>query len=186
MDKRSVLFCCQPDWFENRSGMKNALPAGACSWIYETSSLTQRLKRGCGIQFRVALLRQVWVRPWPEEARILNAEANRYALVREVLLSCGKQALILARTIIPRDTLRGAQRKLSSLGTRPLGEVIFTYPSLKRHRLDIVKVQATDWNSCVRDRLSIQQPVWGRRTVYSIADRKLLVCEFFLPAVLKR
>ena len=166
--------------------MKNDLPPAVCSWIYETSSLTQRLKRGCGIHFHVTLLRQTWVRPWPEEAKILNFEQKRYALVREVLLSCCKQPLIVARTIIPRDTLAGAQRKLSSLGTRPLGEVIFTYPSLMRHRLDIAMVEANDWNPGVRKQLGIERAIWGRRTVYGIAESKLLVCEFFLPAVLLR
>ncbi len=132
------------------------------------------------------MLNQNWARPWPEEARILLIERNRYALVREVQLFCSRQPLIVARTVIPRETLKGAQRRLSSLGTRPLGEIIFTYPALQRHRLDIVRVQAQDWNSQTAGRLAIDQPVWGRRTVYGIAGRKLLVCEFFLPAVLGR
>lgn len=117
---------------------------------------------------------------------MLHMKRNQYALVREVQLFCGRQALIVARTVIPRYTLKGAQRRLSNLGTRPLGEVIFTYPALRRHRLDIARVQMPDWNPRMSDTLAIDRVVWGRRTVYGIAGRKLLVCEFFLPAVLGR
>jgi chorismate--pyruvate lyase len=31
----------------------------------------------------------------------------------------------------------------------------------------------------------IDQPIWGRRTVYAIAQRQMLVSEFFLPEVLE-
>ncbi|MGR9107462.1 MAG: chorismate--pyruvate lyase family protein [Gammaproteobacteria bacterium] len=184
MDKRSVIFCRLPAWVRDRSGIQSQIPAEAASWIYETSSLTRRLKKNCGIDFRVGLLNQGWARPWPDEAQVLGMKPQRYALVREVQLFCSRRALIIARTVIPLDTLKGAQRRLSSLGTRPLGEVIFTYPALLRHRLDLTQVQLSDWNPEIRETLAIESSIWGRRTVYGIAGRKLLVCEFFLPAVL--
>ncbi|MGH8550372.1 MAG: chorismate--pyruvate lyase family protein [Methylococcales bacterium] len=186
MDKRSVIFCRQPAWLPDRLGIRSKIPRDAASWIYETSSLTQRLKKKCGIHFRVAVLNQIWVRPWSEEARILRLERSQYSVVREVQLFCSRQPLIIARTVIPRNTLKGAQRRLSSLGTRPLGEIIFTYPALSRHRLEIAQVQPLDWNPRMVEGLGIDRSVWGRRTVYGIAGRKLLVCEFFLPAVLGR
>ncbi len=186
MDKRSVIFCRQPAWFRDRCGIKSDIPREAASWIYETGSLTQRLKKKCGIHFRVAVLNQGWVRPWPDEARMLHLKRSQTALVREVLLFCSRQPLIVARTIIPRTTLKGAQRRLASLGTRPLGEVIFTYPALRRDRLDTGQVHTLDWNPRIAESLAIDRSVWGRRTVYDIAGRKLLVCEFFLPAVLGR
>lgn len=185
MYKRSVIFCRKLNWFTNRTGVKSGIPQEVGSWIYETASLTQRLKKNCGVNFRVKVLSQQWVKPWPGEARVLQLGMNQYALVREVQLFCHKQPLIVARTVIPPDTLKGAQRRLSSLGTRPLGEVIFTYPGLQRHRLDITKVKLLDWRQALLNSLDIHEEVWGRRTVYGIANRKLLVCEFFLPAVVR-
>ncbi|MGH8560296.1 MAG: chorismate--pyruvate lyase family protein [Methylococcales bacterium] len=186
MHKRSIIFFREPAWFRDRCGIESKIPREAGSWIYERSSLTRRLKKHCGLQFRVAVLNQRWARPWPNEARILELRRNQLALVREVQLFCSQQPLIIARTIIPRNTLKGAQRRLSSLGARPLGEVIFTYPALVRHRLDIAQVHPLDWNPALAEVLAIDHAVWGRRTVYGIAGRKLLVCEFFLPAVLGR
>lgn len=183
---RSVIFCHEPEWFSNRRGIRLTIPKPEASWIYETGSLTRRIKTTCAHQFRVQVLQQCWARPWPDEARILGNPEHQVALVREVQLFCGESPLIAARTIIPRDTLKGAQRRLSSLGARPLGEVIFTYPALARYRLELARVKPSDWNPEPRSRLLIEQTLWGRRTVYGIAGRKLLVCEFFLPAVLER
>jgi len=184
LHKRSAIFLRQPDWYSNRSGTRSGIPADVASWIFETCSLTQRLKKTCGVRFRVAVVHQRWTRPWPDEARLLHLGMHQWALVREVQLFCHRKPLIVARTVIPSDTLKGSQRKLASLGTRPLGEVIFTYPGLRRHSLDIANVACHDWNPGLRESLDINRQTWGRRTVYGIGQRRLLVCEFFLPSVL--
>ncbi|MGH8474632.1 MAG: chorismate--pyruvate lyase family protein [Methylococcales bacterium] len=186
LNNRSVIFFREPYWFPDRRGIQSTIPRSQASWIYEKCSLTRRIKKTCATHFRVQVLNQCWARPWPDEARVLELPRHQVALVREVQLFCRLSPLIVARTIIPRSTLKGAQRRLSSLGTRPLGEVIFTYPTLARHRLDITQVQPSDWNPRFAAALAIAPPVWGRRTVYAIAGRRLLVCEFFLPEVLKR
>ncbi len=185
MQRRTVLFTRQPRWTRNYKKLIHCIPNDAKSWIFEELSLTQRIKRNCGTQFGVQLLRQQRNKPFPDEARVLAIARYQHALVREVLLHCGDMPLIAARTIIPWATLQGAQRRLSYLGNRPLGEVIFSYPGLKRLSLEIVKVEPNDWCEAWFKTLEIDHSVWGRRTVYSIAGSNLLVCEIFLPSVLK-
>ncbi len=184
MRKTSVIFCFQPRWFSSEQNCKAFLSNNVRSWLYEKSSLTQRLKNSCGSDFGVSVLHQVLSKPYIDESRVLNLSSNRYALVREVVLHSGHNPLIIARTVIPLKTLRGAQRRLSSLGSRPLGEVIFTYPGLQRLNLDIVEVSKQTWNPALIEKIKISEPVWGRRTLYGIGGRHLLVGEFFLPAVL--
>jgi chorismate--pyruvate lyase len=41
------------------------------------------------------------------------------------------------------------------------------------------------WTQSAIDKASIDQPMWGRRTVYAIAQRQMLVNEFFLPGALE-
>jgi len=101
-----------------------------------------------------------------------------------VLLYANDKTLILARTIIPADTIKIANRSLSKLGTRPLGEVIFSYPQLERVAMDVTQVTLNNWTSMALNVGAIQQPIWGRRTVYAIKHRQMLVSEFFLPAIL--
>jgi chorismate--pyruvate lyase len=106
-------------------------------------------------------------------------------LTREVLLHAEGKALILARTIIPRETIKVAKSNLSHLGNRPLGEIIFSYPKLQRLDLNISLVTPETWTQAAVATGHLDQSLWGRRTVYSIAQRQMLVSEFFLPEVLK-
>lgn len=118
-----------------------------------------------------------------DESLLLGIPANCYALVREVCLVRADEPLVYARTVIPLDSLRGARRRLSNLGTRPLGEVIFSYPGLRRELLEVASVPADSWVRSLRETVD-RDPVAGRRTLYSVAGSPLLVAEIFLPAVL--
>jgi len=184
LQKRSVLFNRQLRWLQNHKMVPRGIPNEAKLWIFEDFSLTQRIKQKCANEFEVKVLRQRRNKPFPDEARVLNIARYQHALVREVVLHCGELPLIAARTILPRATLQGAQRRLSCLGSRPLGEVIFADPELKRLNLEIAKVELKDWCEFWVENWNIRDPVWGRRTVYSIAGGNLLVCEIFLPSVL--
>jgi chorismate--pyruvate lyase len=180
---RSVLFTRPPSWHSADSRCIKP-QASLASWLYESGSLTARLRRACSTGFNVVLLRQNWDRPFAGEAQALNMAGHRHALVREVVLQCRNQPLVLARTIIPRSALNGAQGGLAHLGDRPLGELLFAYRGLRRDSLELARIDVPAWRHGLAGRLNIGTRVWGRRSVYAIAKGKLLVCEFFLPAIL--
>lgn len=181
MIDQSALLAHEPNW-RPASGCRTTIPAAARSWIYERTSLTRRLRNACG-NIEVQVLAQRRTRPFPGETQRLNMRIGRYALVREVMLQCEQRPLILARTIIPLTTLRGSNRRLSRLGTRPLGEVIFSYPGLQRLQLDLTRIDDRCWTNNARQKGAVAPGIWGRRTLYSVAGHPLLVCEFFLPSV---
>jgi chorismate--pyruvate lyase len=182
---KSFLFNREPNWFENRSGIRHTLPENVLSWIYEPGSLTQRLRDYYGDTIGVKILLQQWNTPFLSERRLLGLPENKYSLIREVLLHADGKPLILARTIIPAKTIKMAKSNLAHLGSRPLGEVIFSYPKLERIEMDVTLIDPLAWNQSAIDEAHINQPVWGRRTVYAIAQRQMLVSEFFLPGVLE-
>jgi chorismate--pyruvate lyase len=109
---------------------------------------------------------------------------QRYGLTREVLLHAQGLPLLLARTIIPEETIRAAHRNLAHLGAKPLGEVIFAYPDLERITMDLALIPQSAWTQQAQLCAKINAPVWGRRTVYAIQNRPMLVSEFFLPEIL--
>jgi chorismate--pyruvate lyase len=154
------------------------------SWVYESGSLTQRLRSRYGASVAVNILFHQWATPLLSERRLLDLPEHRYALVREVMLHTQGKPLLLARTIIPEATLKGAHRNLSHLGARPLGEVIFSYPKLERLAMDVTLMVSATWSKPAIALADINEPIWGRRTVYAIAGRSMLVSEFFLPEVL--
>jgi chorismate--pyruvate lyase len=154
------------------------------SWVFEQGSLTRRLKAACGARFNVRVVRQGFAHPYPDEALLLKLRSGRRALVREVELRSGERPLILARSVLPVRTLKGAGRRLARLENRPLGEILFASRRVRRHGLEAARAEIHRWRPEVRAGLEPAATVWGRRSLYSIAGRPLLVAEFFLPAVL--
>ena len=184
MNNKSCLYPKQPVWFCNRLKSRLNIPANAASWIYEPGSITQRLRDYYGDSVRVQVLSNQWQRAFTSENQLLKTSPTKYTLTREVLLYADDIPLVLARTIIPEPTIRSAHQNLSHLGTRPLGEVIFSYPKLERLALEITQVPSQLWRMDIQQKIHLQQVLWGRRTVYAIHHHPLLVSEFFLPEIL--
>jgi len=182
---KSFLFNREPLWLENRSGTCHTLPENVQSWTYEPGSLTQRLRDYYGDAIGVKVLLQQWTTPFLSERRLLKLHENKYSLIREVLLHADGKPLILARTVIPAKTVKVTKSNLAHLGSRPLGEVIFSYPKLERIEMDVTLIDLPTWTRPAIDEANIDQPIWGRRTVYAIAHQQMLVSEFFLPGVLE-
>lgn len=185
MTTKSLLFNREPLWQENRQGLRHKIPENIQSWTYESGSLTQRLRNYYGTGVAVKVLLQRWQTPFLSERRLLKLPEHQYSLIREVLLHVNGKPLILARTIIPASTVKTAKSNLSKLGSRPLGEIIFSYPKLERIAMDITLINPAIWTQSALAEVDIQQPIWGRRTVYAIAHQQMLVSEFFLPEILK-
>lgn len=184
MPNNSFLFNQAPRWHQHDFGLQRQLTAELQSWLQETGSLTKRLRAIHGEDFAVSVLFQGWRRAFIDESRLLEQPASDYQLVREVMLHNNHQPLVLARTIMPQATIEIAQRKLSHLGSRPLGEVIFAYRDLELRQRQFSRIEPAIWAKQQQANNRIETATWGRRTVYAIHNQPLLVAEFFLPAAL--
>ena len=178
---KSYLFCRSPRWKTHNFELAHQLPTDLQSWLYEPGSLTKRLRGIYGRDFGVKVLYQRWQPAFIDECRLLGVRPGAFQLIREVLLYAHQQPLILARTVLPTATIKIAQRNLSHLGNRPLGEVIFAYPDLERRRHQLSNAETGLWSAAVKSELQPPAEIWGRRTLYAIHKQPLLVAEFFLP-----
>ncbi len=152
-------------------------------WLLDRGSLTQRLRRASAGRFRVCVLRQGWTRPNCDEARILNLRLDAWAWTREVRLLGNEQPWVFARTLIPVRTLRGRGRRLTYLGTHPLGQALFADPSVCRGPVEITRIAVGQplHQQAFAGLVESPAAIWGRRSVFRIEGRPLLVCEMFLP-----
>ena len=180
MPSYSYLFAHAPHWSGKQNFRLGQLSPRLQSWINEPNSLTQRLRTSFGNHVRVSILFQGWQKPFVDEARALKIPASLHTLVREVLLHIDETPLVLARSIIPQATIAVAQRNLSHLGNRPLGEVIFSYPNLQRLKTEITHLNTEIWTPTCQERFDLTPQTWGRRTIYAIPTQAMLVSEFFL------
>lgn len=157
-------------------------------WLLDPGSLTARLKSHCAA-FRVELLGQ-------EKQVCCADEANEFiyageaVLVREVLLYCDDVPQVFARSLIPLSSLTGEEQALANLGTQPLGQVLFNNPSLKREQIELSSFDESSsvaqlakllTNSQEGDGQQKTVELWGRRSVFIVENKPLMVAEVFLP-----
>lgn len=153
---------------------RSYLPMAWRDWLLDTGSLTQRLIKASGGDFKVELIAQGWMRPQRDEARILGLPLGQHALIREVALVCKGQIWVRARSVIPVQTLNGEERQLKSLGTKPLGSFLFSSRAMRRQALQLARFNDAVENTC-----------YARRSVFLLHRKPLLVSEYFMPEILQ-
>lgn len=171
---------CEPRWHQGAL-LQRQMPGSLRDWLLDESSLTRRLQQSCAGNFHVELISLGWQRPLLDEAQTLGVRPWQRALIRQVRLWCDDQPWVFARTVIPMSSLRGKQRRLAHLGTRPLGAYLFADPALQRSPIQVARV---DSGSRLLSACPLSQAtLWGRRSVFKLHNHPLLVSEFFLPAL---
>lgn len=177
----------EPNWQSRGLLRRSSIPAELRTWLYNDTSLTARLVSGCKQPFRVEVLRQRYARIQKNEARLLGMPLRQHALLREVYLYCGRVRVVYARSIIPLKTLTGRQRRLAHLGARPLGGFLFACPSMRRGQVQLANIKADNpvYALATSSTKDTTGQLWGRRSVFRLDGKPLIVAEIFLPAIAK-
>lgn len=165
-------------WRHYRSVPAWVLPREWRNWVLDNGSLTKRLIKVSQGDFKVRVVFQGWAYPSCDEARVLGIPDRCKALIREVELLCFGKPWVCARSVIPNSTLTGHERQLKHLGTRPLGAYLFKSRTMQRKAIEVASL------SVDVEKLSSQTPMYGRRSVFLLHNKPLLVSELFLPVVL--
>lgn len=160
-------------------------PRSLHGWLSDRGSLTRHLKAK-HTDFRVRPVAQGFAPPFLDEARTLRLKPKTHAYVRDVLLIGDGHIRVFAHSVLPRDSLRGAWCGITRLGTRPLGEALFTNPRIRRLGLSMRRLDARHpLYRAARRHTGVSVPyLWARRSVFCLDGHPLLVTEVFLPAVL--
>ena len=172
-------------WRPVRQYLRHSLPCETLAWLLDPASLTRRVVAVCHGHFRVEVVSQGWRRPSLNEARALGVPPAGYAFVRQVYLLCDERPWVFARTVIPRTTLTGHERRLAHLNTRPLGEVLFADPSMRRGDVEIARLTSGDdlYQYATQRLAAAPAAIWGRRSLFTLSGKPLLVNEIFLPDI---
>ena len=164
------------------SGLSNS---SALRELRETGSLTARLTALSGNRFRVQVLAQRWGRAEFSECLALGIDTRSAVLVREVILYGADQPWVYARSILPATSLKGPLLQLKQLNTRPLGGWLFSQPSMRREPMQFALIEpgaeGVSDTELPQTKGPKTQPVLGRRSVFYVYDKPILVAEMFLP-----
>lgn len=185
MLSRSTASRATPRWRSHRRWLRQAVPDVLRDWLLDKGSLTDRLKHCCQGRFSVRVLGEAWRRPHRDEAQVLDMPVTALAWVRQVQLLCDGKPWVFARTVVPATTLSGAQRRLAHLGNRPLGAYLFADPGMQRSPVQLACITrgSTLFDDAVQGLARKPQTIWGRRSVFRVGGKPLLVSEIFLPAI---
>lgn len=158
------------------------LPLEWRKWVLDSGSLTKRLIKASHGDFRVHIVYQGLAYPTRDEMMSLGMSGRQLALVREVELLCGGIPWVVARSVIPLSTLSGPEKELACLGTKPLGAFLFSASTMKRKPLEIANFMPISHGNA--DQNKSDQIVFGRRSVFLLHQKPLLVSELFLPVII--
>lgn len=169
-------------WGQRRHCFHIRPPVDIADWLFDSASLTARIVAACKGKFSVKVLSMKRGLPRLDESLALHMRDRNQALVRQVLLYCDNVPLVYARTVIPLTSLRGPLRGLTRLGNKPLGAVLFASPTMRRSEIEVTRLMPQ--HPCYAAmKHAGGEAVWGRRSVFHLHGRPLLVSEYFLPGI---
>jgi chorismate--pyruvate lyase len=162
----------------------HSLPRPLRSWLGDRGSLTRRLRSHCA-EFRVEPLGTGLARPNPDEYALLGLAVGVSAYVREVLLVCNGAPVVFAHSVLPYASLRGGWNGISRLGSRPLGEALFSNRRIQRQPLAFRHLRQGHplFDALARRHATTVDALWARRSVFCLDAQPLLVTEVFLPEI---
>lgn len=133
-------------------------------WLLDAGSLTSRLKhlsKGC---FDVLVLDESWCQADSDQVEQFKLRSEEQVWSRRVVLKGFGEPWIVAHTSIPASSLEGPLAKVLNLSEQPLGELLFTEPSMVRGAIYICRTKTG----------------WGRRSQFFLFNRPMIVAEYFL------
>jgi len=167
--------------------LRSALPDGLRPWLTDRRSLTERIVARSKT-FEVRVLSHGPGQPMRDECALFGVRAAARVRVREVLLIADGRAVVYARSVLPRRSLRGGWKVFDRIGGRSLGQALFADPRIRRMPLATAALDRRDtrYHRAVNSARLVPPParLWARRSLFRLGGRDLLVTEVFLPAIL--
>ncbi len=135
------------------------------SWLIENGPITKRISDN--ENFELNLIRDE-IDEVDERDKKYLGNITGDIKVREVILLGNKVPKVYAKSLIPVHTIEEGFSKLGSLGTKPLGDILFEKDIF--NKVDVVY-------STFKHEVNI---FWGRKTKYLVKNLPFSVMEIFL------
>jgi chorismate--pyruvate lyase len=138
------------------------------SWLKDQGSLTQALVNKSQNNFQVDLISEEWVTYCNPEllTKFGPLDSTHRFWSRKVILMGKNRPWVTAHTLLPEHSMFSPLKEVLELNKKPLGEFLFNHPQLIRTGLDFALVN---------------KDFWGRRSLFFLFGKPIMVAEFFLP-----
>lgn len=150
-------------------------------WLFNQDSLTQRLIQLSHNNFSVLPVNEGWQRLRADECVALGCPEHSLGWVREVFLRGNQQPWVYARSVASQVSLQESGFDLASLGTRSLGELLFSDQAFQRGVIEICQLTPKILPDALLPFTNDASTLWARRSCFSKEPLNILVAEAFLP-----
>ncbi len=155
-------------------------------FLFHEDSLTRYIQLRCEGDFNIELMSESLQRAMSDESQFLSLQSDELTFIRKSRLKCGDQAVVYARTIMPQKTIEGENQWLTTLGTKPLGDILFNDENTYRTDMRYAKIPVDcELHREATEGLDITSELWGRQSLFYTVQQPLLITEIFLPAILE-
>lgn len=175
----------RPQWRDVPAWRPGRVPAAVRAWLRLETSMTHALRQTFSTGLHVRVLHDAAGALLPDEASALGTRCYG-GHVREVALRDERQTWVVARTVYMRRS-HGEHRELATLGSRPLGDLLFAagQPRWRLRQYAALQARMPLFALVRRAAGDVRAPCWARRTVFLFEHQRLLVTEIFMPAMFR-
>ncbi len=172
-------------WKKTREVDEAAWTEHERAWLTDEGSLTQRLRAVTHGKIEHRIFQEGLDIPENNECQFLNIPERTETYVREIDWWHASKLWVAARVIIPKETARGHDHPLRTIGKRSLGDILFANPNVDRGDFEFAQLTRAH---VLFHRAELYVPkslsfIWARRSLFYFDEAPLLICEIFLPIV---
>jgi len=161
----------EPCWNYFNACDSTELPSECAEFLLNPGSMTDQLRK-LKPSFGLKVLKEGYEAPTQSEQQLL-AMKDKIAFVRESELYSDDGVWMYGRSIFPPSTLSGNEQVFTALGNRSMGDILFNDSRVRRSAFEFATLHH---QGCL---------YWIRRSIFFVEEKKILLTEFFMPALIK-
>lgn len=171
-------------WYPLDNLVSGALSDQEYQWLANYGSMTKQMKSVDGGHLHINLINADYGSACPDEQRSIDLSETESPYIREVTMAKNNQLWLYGRAVFPEQAVQGDGAAVKSLGTTPLGQLLFSLQAEPRSSIEVAVIDEQNYlfqslPESLQD-ASIGKNLLARRSLFQYLDKDILVQEVFL------
>jgi chorismate--pyruvate lyase len=154
--------------------------------FFHPGSMTKILKELSRYRLSLDVLEHAWQKPQYSESTILSSD-HAWGIGREVVMSGVGQPWLYGRTFFPETVVKAQGNDFLFLGSRPLGELLFSNPQISRGEFSVARLLPghREYQDAAQALQQFPEYLWARRSEFFLPSGEITLLEVFSPKLEK-